>query len=623
MRKISILLVFALMFSIVPVCAEDAVIIDTYSWTFSRTQGSGNWRNVMFENGEAVDLPFDSASGRYRAPSGYPIIEQNAFNTGDNDMAYMFTAPVKGMVRLRGTISQPTADSARGDGINASIYKNQTALWSSNVTYSSPAEYDITTSVRAGDKLYFRANKRSNNGFDWSQWFPKVEYLGIEYVNEGSLYKHYEKHGDILKELNYNEDTEKYTSSDCKAFLDDYKIMPSSEYALVRRYTVTERGRYRVQCTLSSDDIRGGHTKVTVLKNGEEIQRQLFLDDETSSLDVRMYAQPNDLIDIEVIADDFIGYNQKEWSCGVTKYIAVPSADVNTSYGYSYQTVSKEPLSSYIGVGQGINGTEVYTIKYDVRIPMKYQSGTSRWESTIENDGGYVSNSIVFPGRHTESAFEITVRESGVIKIDGKLGINTSSDGVVVKINHNGRTIWSSRVGEEKAVKWDEPYDTSYFSYNVNTTAKVNKGDKLEFTFNQWRKTANDIVNIDNINVSYVKGGIVSETTKWKLDNSIVIDTVNKTLRQNGATEPVNVLLYDGTAYISTVDASKAFGSEFVPEAEINGYVPVRSAAENTGKSVVWAADRLVIIHSGIPVMFGWSELSEVNTALQGGILFE
>ena len=51
----------------------------------------------------------------------------------------------------------------------------------------------------------------------------------------------------------------------------------------------------------------------------------------------------------------------------------------------------------------------------------------------------------------------------------------------------------------------------------------------------------------------------------------------------------------------------------------------LRTVAENSGKTVVWAANRYVIVHNGIPGMYTWNELSEISaySEITGGVLYE
>lgn len=628
MRKICILLTIGMLLGMLPAYADDsasAAVVDSYVWQFA-PQGTNGWYNVVYQGGEWVNMEIGSR-GTYVAAGGYPTIESDCLNTGDKDVAFKFVAPTKGMVRLRGEVKGTDSNYARGDGTVASILKGQRELWSSKVTWTAPAGYDITTSVRKGEVLYFVLNKNGNNGFDWSFWLPTVEYLGMEYVGSGSMYKHFEKQGDILTELPYDSEKDAYVASDGKALISDYQLMASDKITLVRRYEVQEIGLYRVFAETIAGDARGGNSIFTVYKNNEKVSEQLILGDEDGTLDVRMLGYPGDTIDVEVKAEKFMGYNCIEWSCNVSKYIGELAADrMITSQGYAYATNSKVPLTYYIGMEQGTNGTEFYTTKYDVRLPMSYNASTNRWETVTQSGGGYIGVNGVYPeNKYGDSGFEITVAEDGILKIDGKFGVNDASDGVLIKINHNGEPLWSSRTGDEESVRWDEPYVDSYFNYNVNAVAKVKKGDKLEFTFNKWRKNSNDAVDINNISLSYINGDYVSETTRWKLENSIVIDVLNKTVRKCGVVNSADVFLENGTTYISVNDSKAIFGKDVSPEINLNGvgYSPLRSALENDGRSVVWAADRLVLIHDGIPVMFGWSELSEIKTAMKGGGLFE
>ena len=153
----------------------------------------------------------------------------------------------------------------------------------------------------------------------------------------------------------------------------------------------------------------------------------------------------------------------------------------------------------------------------------------------------------------------------------------------------------------------------------------VKTDDKITFLFNQWRRSSNDIVDISNITLSYVSGNVLSETTRWKLNNSIVIDTEKGCVYSCGKCESADVFVKDGTTYISKNDALKILGKE-IGSAGVKSeteYISVRDTAEKNDKSVVWTADRLVLIYSGIPVFFGYSELSEIDVALKGGVLFE
>ena len=339
-------------------------------------------------------------------------------------------------------------------------------------------------------------------------------------------------------------------------------------------------------------------------------------------------ADAGDTIDVEVRMNEFEGYNKATWSYDVTKYLGTLFCNASTSQGYNYIKDEEFTLGSLVGTVQGSGGVSYYTLKDDVKNEMKYNTSTGRWESPVAGDGGYVSKDVAYPGTRSASIIEVIVPENGILKIAGDLKISDSGDGVLSKIYLNGDVIWSSRVGGERSNRWDEPFDVSYFLNTANVTADVKAGDKLEFSFSKWRKAVNDNVSINNITLSYIRGELLSKTTKWKLKNSTVVDTKEKCVYINGVGAALDVIVENGTTYISASDTSKVFGSNVSSEMTptvINGtkYLSLRALAEENGLNVVWAADRLVLMHSGIPVLFGYPELSEVKITLEkGGELF-
>lgn len=630
MKKLCWFLVGILVLGCMPVLGEEAPVVDTYTAVFGTKQGVDNWYYCEFGKTDVTELAWDSANSRWKGLGTYPLMgRQDMSPANTSDVGFKFVAPTKGMVRLRGTVSHPYESNGKGNGVVAIICKGNKELWSSSVKYGSDASYDITTSVRQGDELYFKVNAYKNsNPYDWTVWWPTVEYLGIEYVPEAEEYTYFEKSGDTLTQLEYNSDKDGYPASDGIGFINSRNVMPGEDYSLVRRYDVKEYGRYRVTGTLLTDDTRSSGNVIAVLKNGEKVWEQLFLPGEEGKIDVGMMAIEGDTIDVEVKINEFEGYNNATWSYDVNKYLGTLFCNASTSQGYNCIKDKEFTLGSLVGTVQGIGGVSYYTLKDDVKYEMKYNASTKRWESPVAGDGGYISQEIAYPGTRSASIVEVILSENGVLKIDGDLKISDSGDGVLSKIYLNGNVIWSSRVGGERSNRWDEPFDVCYFLNTVNVMANVKAGDKLEFTFAKWRKAVNDNVSINNVTLSYVNGETLSKTTKWKLKNSTVVDTERKSVYVNGVEQEADVRLESGTTYIAADDIEKVFGkgttSDKTPVV-IDGtnYLPLRAIAEDNGKNVTWAADRVVLIYSGIPVLFGYPELSEIDVTLKnGGELF-
>lgn len=378
-------------------------------------------------------------------------------------------------------------------------------------------------------------------------------------------------------------------------------------------------------------DVRSGGNIIKVYKNDEKIWEQLVAVGEEQIVDIGFWANKDDIIATEISVKEFTGYNHMEWECNVTRYIKPFVCEASTSVRHNTGIIKSYPLGSFVGSSQGANGSAFYTYKNDMVYPMTYNATEKKWKSTVPTDTGYISPTAVYPGSEWavggDSVMEFKLPESGIINLAGPLEVNAAGDGVLTKIYINDELIWSNRIGGDRVVRWDEPYDVCYFLNNVNATAKVEQGDVMKLTFNGWRRRNKDDVGIANININYVSENVISDTTRWKLDNSTVIDTTAKRVHKDGVYSNVDVILHNGTTYVAASDIQKVFGeAQSTASTNINGteYIPLRAAAESCGKSVSWAADRMALVYDTIPVFFGYPELSEIKTVLEiGGDLFE
>jgi len=306
-------------------------------------------------------------------------------------------------------------------------------------------------------------------------------------------------------------------------------------------------------------------------------------------------------------------------------------------------------LSEYIS-DTAKYGTKLYTEVQGVRYPMQYDKNSGQWQETsvdtsgvtlipkvsretpeeyIERvvlaDAGYVSPNIVSstknwnPGSYT--IIDVPINKNGNLLIDGNFRLTSESDAELVNVYLNDECIWSNRIGGEVSIKYDEPYDTKYFMDKIHTILNVKAGDVLSFRFNKWRKqTASETVDISNITLKYIEGKLLSKTTEWKLNNSVLIDTSNGKIYADGEHKYSGAYIENGITYIPSSVASSLWNFDGEGTA-----VGLRQAAESSGNTVVWVADKYAVIHKGIPGMFTWNDISELkaHSVSNGGIIYE
>lgn len=612
---------------------EDAAVTFTFKASFMKEQGLNNFYFGSYAGGDFTELVL-GADGVWR-PEGetYPCINPHdtliGYTTPGNsvDTGIKFVAPMRGMVRFSGKATME-GQSEKGNGAKVLIYKGDKLLWSKLITKGNGAEpdLDMIVAVNTKDEISFRVNSNGANPFDTVVWWPTVEYLDMEFQEEEGAGKFYQKCGDEMTELEYNPDRDGYVAADGLAFMSTSEAMPSEKYSLVRRYFVQEDGRWRIKGTVEALDDRGSGHILTVYRNGKTEWKQVCPKGEIGKYDVRMMVSAGDIIDVELDDLKYTGYNYAAWVCNAAEYLGTaPFCQTVSSAGHTNMVYDEFSLGSLIGTSLD-GGSAYYSIKNDVRQDMTYNTSSKQWQA-VNGSGAYISKTAISPGKYTDSVFETTLTKDGILRINGDMK-GELGDGVVSKLYINDKLLWSSRVGGERAVRWDEPYDVSYFVNYVDVMSYVKAGDILKLTFNQWRKSGNDMVDISGVKLSYIGGETLSKTTKWKLENSIVFDTAENCVYKNGVKENLSIVQENGTNYMAKNDVERVFGSG-VETAQtskvINGieYVPIRTAAEENDRNVIWAANRLVIAYEGIPVMYGYSELSEIEVALIGGGLFE
>jgi hypothetical protein len=96
--------------------------------------------------------------------------------TGHDDFR-VWTAPKAGTVTITGTVRKDVVTG--GDGVQASIWKNGSSLWSNHVIAfddSTGVTHNVTTTVAAGDTISFNIYKRSDDSYDATNWDPTITY---------------------------------------------------------------------------------------------------------------------------------------------------------------------------------------------------------------------------------------------------------------------------------------------------------------------------------------------------------------------------------------------------------------------------------------------------------------
>lgn len=403
MKKICLALLLTLFCGMLPSYAADSNTILKFQSAFKSEQGKDNWYYYEFGS-EAKELTWDQSKSFWNSSGASPYVKDNDLApTETKDVGYRFKSPEKGMILITGTVSMPYEASRPSDGVVAEIKKGNKVLWSQTVKYGTPVSYEVKTSIRKGENLDFVIGKGKTLAFDWARWWPCVEYLGEEYVPDGEAYLYFQKNGEEMKQLSLNSDKDGYYADDGMAFADSMYVMPDENYSIVKRLVIPESGRYKALCQLEKGNLRSGGNIVRVYKNGEMVWEQYCTELDKNVVDVGIYCEKDDTVDVEVAVDKYTGYNAVEWICEITKYIGTVFSTATSSSGYLYSTESEISLQSLIGSTQGTNGVTYFSVKNHKSYPMEYNSSTQKWTAPFDGEVGYISMNEICPGKRSDT----------------------------------------------------------------------------------------------------------------------------------------------------------------------------------------------------------------------------
>lgn len=645
-RILSLLIVLCtiLGLNVTAIATELEVDINLGSPKFSQKQGDNGWYFCEHSSGIISELEWsDDISGWTSSGDVPPRILKNELLPGaTKDLCFKFVPNQGGLYSLSWDIAWIYGADRSSDGMRLTVLNNGELLWDRDLKIAEPSDCKVTVMLEAGDVVEFRANCKKNRAYDSFTGFPKVELVGI----------FYQKDETGMKKLSRSKISGMYVADDMLARISSTVVMPTQKYSLVRRYIIPQDGRFRIYGNVSSNYRDGSNIIIKIYKNNEIVRELLCLSGEETLIDVRMLCNKNDFIDIEAGIHEYEGFNYSNWDLKIESIPGtVRDCETTTTGGYQYNKLETQKISDMLSNHDSYD-IKLYTEVKGVKYPMDYNSSSKKWEETsvdktgvtripkasretLEeyidritiNDAGYVTATEVAPTANWESGsntrIEVPVKKDGCMLLSGRFVLPSEKDAELVKVYVNDECVWSNRIGGETSIKFDEPYDTKYFIDNINALVNVKIGDTISFVFSKWRKhIAGETINISDISLSYIEGNILSKQTKWKIDNSIVVDTVTGKIYVNGEYSSNNANIQNGTTYILPETAAVLFGYVNETGAE---KVALRTVAENSGKTVVWAANRYVIVHNGIPGMYTWNELSEISaySEIAGGVLYE
>ena len=116
-----------------------------------------------------------------------------------HDVVRVWRAPFSGTIRIASVVNKSTT---YGDGITYSIQKEESVLKRDSILSTGTRTDSLTTSVKAGERVFFRLQSRYSGAADSVAWSQRVEYSRIVDGNAtylGQDLSHYDAASDFLE----------------------------------------------------------------------------------------------------------------------------------------------------------------------------------------------------------------------------------------------------------------------------------------------------------------------------------------------------------------------------------------------------------------------------------------
>lgn len=173
---LSVLSVMLLGWSQLPAPVHAASTSHQASSEFATTQGQNNWYYQQGSGNTYSDLTYNTSASRWDLNQSYPWVSSTAQHPGNSaDSVRTWVSPGVGTITISGSITKGSAD---GDGIQATIKKDNTTLWTQKITTTADQTPTGVTQIAVvkGTQIHFIVNKVQSISFDHTLWNPTITY---------------------------------------------------------------------------------------------------------------------------------------------------------------------------------------------------------------------------------------------------------------------------------------------------------------------------------------------------------------------------------------------------------------------------------------------------------------
>ncbi|UHA73731.1 RHS repeat domain-containing protein [Paenibacillus sp. 481] len=248
---------------------------------FSSIQGQNNWYYEEREGDKFFPLTWVKGEVLWRGLTEFSMIGHHWQHPDTRDTVRTWSAPTSGVVKITGRLGKNSA--VCGNGVVATLYKNNYAVWSTPLLYNDQTgyqlEHDLT--VRADDRLRFMVSQLDKDkDCDGTTWDPVITYLdpqlkltyssiaGFGSAQGQSNWYYQEGNGQTYTDMKFDPKEQAWKGSRPYSILTSTMYHPDPSEA-VRKWVAPKSGTVRLTGRAFKDNIGCGNGIQAIIYKGK------------------------------------------------------------------------------------------------------------------------------------------------------------------------------------------------------------------------------------------------------------------------------------------------------------------------------------------------------------------
>ncbi|QJD85854.1 SGNH/GDSL hydrolase family protein [Cohnella herbarum] len=255
-------------------------ILNYASTGFSGTQGKNGWTYRQFNGSTISDLAWNNANQTWQGSETFLLVGEDWMHPATGYATErIWTAPASENIRITGNPKK--SDSALGNGVITSIWKNGTQIWAQAVTTTAGVRHDMQVSVNTGDTIAFVLDPNGDSSYDKTTWNPVIEEIkqtsftaDADFGPQQGMYgwRYVENNGSEETNMTWNGASGVWSGSVTNLLIGSDWQHPAIGIQSQRKWIAPSSGTVRITGSVRKYDSASGNGVIaSIWKNGAKI----------------------------------------------------------------------------------------------------------------------------------------------------------------------------------------------------------------------------------------------------------------------------------------------------------------------------------------------------------------